>query len=306
MKYRMQPIGKINDIPIFSTPDRYIDNYDKIAKDHLESLAESGHNPFIQDTVWSDLEKSTTELMAKYLKPGETIFDAGVGLGRLLAGFPNHPRYGADISMAYLEVARKEGIDVIISKLEELPYENDSFDMVVCTDVLEHVFDLHGSLVQLVRVVRPGGTIIIRVPFEEDLQPYHEYKEYDFVHLRRFDLYGTRLLLEKIYQMEYLEHSLHNPIYRGQSTSYLNFMEDAKSLGKLLDKLPADVEGLPALIDATKLNRNEFETLMNRIATDHPIIFSKIVDLVAKPLEMNIVFRKPVAGSNLNEARGPL
>ncbi|SFS21306.1 bifunctional 2-polyprenyl-6-hydroxyphenol methylase/3-demethylubiquinol 3-O-methyltransferase UbiG [Yoonia litorea] len=42
---------------------------------------------------------------------------------------------------------------------EKLPYEDASFDAVVCVDVLEHVSDLNATLAEIARVLRPGGTL---------------------------------------------------------------------------------------------------------------------------------------------------
>jgi 2-polyprenyl-6-hydroxyphenyl methylase/3-demethylubiquinone-9 3-methyltransferase len=43
---------------------------------------------------------------------------------------------------------------------EALPYDDDSFDRVVCVDVLEHVADLDRSLAEVARVLRPGGVFL--------------------------------------------------------------------------------------------------------------------------------------------------
>lgn len=40
---------------------------------------------------------------------------------------------------------------------ESLPYKTDSFDVITCVDVLEHVADLHQTLVEIHRVLKPGG-----------------------------------------------------------------------------------------------------------------------------------------------------
>jgi len=42
---------------------------------------------------------------------------------------------------------------------EALPYEDASFDTVVCVDVLEHVSDLQKVIAEIARVLRPGGTL---------------------------------------------------------------------------------------------------------------------------------------------------
>jgi SAM-dependent methyltransferase len=57
-----------------------------------------------------------------------------------------------------------------------LPFENDSFDTVLCTQVLEHVPDAELAMAEIARVLRPGGHALLTVPF---LYPTHE-MPYDF------------------------------------------------------------------------------------------------------------------------------
>jgi len=57
-----------------------------------------------------------------------------------------------------------------------LPFEDDSFDTILCTQVLEHVPDAEFAMAEIARVLRPGGHALITVPF---LYPAHELP-YDF------------------------------------------------------------------------------------------------------------------------------
>jgi SAM-dependent methyltransferase len=60
-----------------------------------------------------------------------------------------------------------------------LPFRDGSFDAAVCTEVLEHVADPRGVLHELARVVRPGGRVVVTVPFvfhyHEDPRDYRRY-----------------------------------------------------------------------------------------------------------------------------------
>ncbi|MEX2033294.1 MAG: class I SAM-dependent methyltransferase [Candidatus Colwellbacteria bacterium] len=64
----------------------------------------------------------------------------------------------------------EEGADVI-SDLTKLPFDDESFDSAICTQVLEHVTNPVGVMVEINRVLRPGGIAIITAPF---LSPIHE------------------------------------------------------------------------------------------------------------------------------------
>ncbi len=60
--------------------------------------------------------------------------------------------------------------DVVIGPLESMAFPDNSFDSVLCNAVLEHVADAETSMRELARVTRPGGHIVVAVPF---LQPFH-------------------------------------------------------------------------------------------------------------------------------------
>jgi ubiquinone/menaquinone biosynthesis C-methylase UbiE len=63
-----------------------------------------------------------------------------------------------------------EDSEVVIGPLESMPFEQASFDSVLCNAVLEHVADPEAAMRELARVVRPGGHVVVAVPF---LQPFH-------------------------------------------------------------------------------------------------------------------------------------
>lgn len=70
-----------------------------------------------------------------------------------------------------------------------LPFQNESFDLVLCNQVLEHVFNPDTFLKELNRVLVPGGRIILTVPFvwDEHEQPndFGRYTSFGLSHLMR-------------------------------------------------------------------------------------------------------------------------
>jgi SAM-dependent methyltransferase len=73
---------------------------------------------------------------------------------------------------------------VVVDLDEPLPFEDESFDTVLCTSVLEHVSNADGAMGEIARVLRPGGHALVTLPF---LYPTHE-APYDF---QRFTHYGA-------------------------------------------------------------------------------------------------------------------
>ena len=193
-------------IPVFSRQNEYTDNYEKISIDHLKSIEKDDTNPFIPESLWRQSEQSTIDLIKKHSTPGDMILDVGVGLGRILSFFPELRKYGMDISFAYLKTAQTNGIEVCYAMVEDMPYNKEIFDIVVCTDVLEHVFDLNLCVSKVLSVLKKDGFLIVRVPYREDLSGYvGTYCPYEYVHIRNFDEYSLRLLFEKVFHCQIIE-----------------------------------------------------------------------------------------------------
>jgi SAM-dependent methyltransferase len=71
-----------------------------------------------------------------------------------------------------------------------LPFANASFDAVLCSQVLEHVFAPDEFLREIHRVLRPGGVLLLATPFTWD---EHE-QPHDFA---RYSSFGLRALIER-------------------------------------------------------------------------------------------------------------
>ncbi len=214
--YKTQPIKFIDGIPIFSENNEYIENYEKISVDHIAATEKTGINPFISEDLWLESEKSTRDLILKYFTQTSSIkvLDAGVGMGRLLALLPtSFEKYGMDISMGYLKISKSKGTNVCLSAIEDMPYQENAFDLVICTDVLEHVLDLNLACNKLFSVLKENGMLIARVPYRENLDSYvRSVCPYKFSHLRSFDEHSLRLLFENVFQCEVIEYK--KAVYR--------------------------------------------------------------------------------------------
>jgi SAM-dependent methyltransferase len=197
--YNRNPLFIRNNIPFFSDFNEYINNYEQIAKDQLNEIQKTGSNPFIPEYLWIEYENSTANLIKKYTKPSMRILDVGVGLGRILSQFPNLQRYGMDICLDFLKISQSKGIEVCFSLIEDMPYSPEMFDIIICTDVLEHVIDVNLCCEKMLAILKPGGFLIIRTPYREPLNGYlmKEYP-YKFAHLRTFDEFSLQLLFTRI------------------------------------------------------------------------------------------------------------
>jgi SAM-dependent methyltransferase len=72
---------------------------------------------------------------------------------------------GLDISKVAVQRCHERGMNAIVHDLNEpIPFPNDSFDAVICFEVLEHLFQPEAALREIHRVLKPGGLALISVP----------------------------------------------------------------------------------------------------------------------------------------------
>ena len=104
------------------------------------------------------------------------ILDAGCGSGRNLVELSGLGSVvGLEPSARGAEVARGRGVgEVVVAEIATMPFDDSSFDLITCLDVLEHIEDDLGALLALRRVARPGGVLLITVPAYPRLWSSHD------------------------------------------------------------------------------------------------------------------------------------
>jgi 2-polyprenyl-3-methyl-5-hydroxy-6-metoxy-1,4-benzoquinol methylase len=100
---------------------------------------------------------------------GKQVLDAGCGVGwgtLLLLESGAAGAAGIDIDLEAVEEARKRvpGADIRQGDLAELPWPDESFELVVCFEAVEHVHQQERVLDELVRVLSPGGILMVSSP----------------------------------------------------------------------------------------------------------------------------------------------
>ena len=88
------------------------------------------------------------------------VLDAGCGDGLFARAIAAPTVVGVDNAPAMVERARSRGVDARLASIEELPFGDAEFDVVVCNWTLYHLADVERGLRELARVVRPGGRFV--------------------------------------------------------------------------------------------------------------------------------------------------
>jgi len=125
-----------------------------------------------EETQWwyAGMRAISLAMLRRHLpeRPGKAwILDAGSGTGNNLRHLSAFGRtVGIDISDEALRFGRARGGAAAKASLLALPFEDDTFDAVTSFDVLYHqwVPDDRAAVAELVRVLRPGGVLLVRVP----------------------------------------------------------------------------------------------------------------------------------------------
>ncbi len=114
------------------------------------------------------------------------VLDAGCGSGRTLEELSGYGEvHGIELDPEAAEVARGRGAgEVQIGRLEDLPWEGGTFDLITCLDVIEHTPDDRLTLRELRRVCKPGGWLLLTVPAYQSLWSMHDDANH---HFRRYN-----------------------------------------------------------------------------------------------------------------------
>lgn len=153
-------------------------------------------------------EKKTQKLIKKLQLSGKFL-DVGCGTGLILRHLPKGS-VGLDINPRNIKQAKKHAplAKLIAGDIEKMPFPKHSFDVIVCTDVLEHLIDPEIALKEIFRVLKAGGILIGSVPSEYLLwhlrflssthpgEPYHQLYKKDEVKAL-FKKYDKIISLEK-------------------------------------------------------------------------------------------------------------
>lgn len=112
---------------------------------------------------------------------GARVLDVGCGMGALLAAvaarWPSARLHGVDVSTARVRTtAATLGSRVALADADVqhgLPFARGSFDVVFCTEVLEHLKAPERGLAEIARVLAPDGALVVTVPNATGFAPFH-------------------------------------------------------------------------------------------------------------------------------------
>lgn len=163
----------------------YRESYERLARDDLAEPVVAGRFALLHAKLVSFIGDVS----------GQRVLDIGSAYGSYLRELSGaRERVALDLALPYLRAMSDGDAHLrVCADAEDLPVALDRFDVIVLSDVLEHVLDAEAVVARLRDEVRADARIIVHVPWEESLEPYRD-SEYRFTHLRSFDEFSLRLL----------------------------------------------------------------------------------------------------------------
>lgn len=101
---------------------------------------------------------------------GERLLDVGCGDGAITLALGKamnaKEAFGVEIAAEGAATARQRGIEAVQLDIDQhnLPFEDGFFDAAYCGEIIEHVFDTDHLLLEVSRVLKPGGVCVLTTP----------------------------------------------------------------------------------------------------------------------------------------------
>lgn len=117
---------------------------------------------------------------AKTIEKNKMVLDVGAGSSPYRSFFEGQVYKTHDFQkLTPNQLLHKQGYGQIdyVSDIINIPVENSSFDLILCTEVLEHVPDPIAALKEMSRILKNGGELVITTPLGSHIhqEPYHFY-----------------------------------------------------------------------------------------------------------------------------------
>jgi len=189
----------------------------------------------------------TVDLERLDLRPGHRLLDAGCGEGRHCFGAMSRGAtvVGLDLDLDSIRIPSKilrtrgKEQNLMGAMLQgdafHLPFADESFDRIICSEVMEHVHDYRGALRELARIAKPGAKIAVTIPTatSEHLYPRlgDEYFESPGGHIR---IFRPRELAEGMAAAGFdtrgcgFAHGFHTPYWVLRSAMHLPDADDSR------------------------------------------------------------------------------
>lgn len=185
--------NRLTDEEISNLQRYYEEEYAPI---NLNPVATCGLRPGSSSSFSIKRYEEIYNLMIEHINKNSRILDIGCAMGGLIKflggkGFKN--LYGIDLIKEYVDLTNDKNISV--GSVYDIPFEDDSFDVIVLDHILEHLTELKVVFEEIKRVLTDDGILVIGLP---DASGYNNMIFWFTIreHVQHFDLKHLKLLLD--------------------------------------------------------------------------------------------------------------
>jgi len=199
-------------------------------------------------------------------KKYDRALDVGIGNGRLLPIYSPNAEHitGMDISSEQLEQASQTAAKIGVSfdtKLcqaaSRIDLPDNSYDLIVCSRVLQHVFNWRESVAEFARILKPGGDLVLLT-------------------YNRLSIYGLK---------KYYQHKFQNPT-KGRFQNPVGLARELKKDGLVIDYFAGGLMGQPDLFSKDlRPSSRDFIYMLEKLAAVSPVKYlgSRLIIRASKP-----------------------
>lgn len=240
-----------------------VEKYEKVAKlfSH-DKLLEGCSHPLRLNVALNFLER---------VGNNKLVLDCACGDGIQAEKFSKtHRVIGIDLSSVRVKRARAKRLSVMVADVYNLPFKNDTFDVAVFGEILEHLTEPEKALEEINRVLKPKGYLIMDTPSRSNIidMALHPLMQIGFI----------KSLLKKIHIERLREKNLYDKIVNWGlyvDSTHVHFY-DMHTIEKLLNISGFDiikVRGAPCLrFDFPSIIRPRVFRIVDRVLRKLPII----------------------------------
>lgn len=174
--------------------------------DHVDMRWQAAETAQVERTPFR--QRTIANCLRKEASVDATVLEVGIGSGELLLalqkqGWSPHRLYGFDLSRSFVVCAQERGFYHVRQAASVAEYlcclssAPATFDVVVCSEVLEHLPDPHGAIASIAASLSSGGCVILTVPNRNRALQIGEVWDTPPHHLSRWGIQAlTKILMQ--------------------------------------------------------------------------------------------------------------
>lgn len=145
------------------------DNFEEWNEEMIKKYGPSTLN--YPNAIVRYIEEKRVKVLLKLLAPqmNDVILEIGCGYGEILRNIHGGKLYGVDLSDTAVSKSRdvmKKRAVILKANAESLPFPDQSFTKVYCSEVLEHLLHPAKALEEATRVLKKDGVLVVTIPNE--------------------------------------------------------------------------------------------------------------------------------------------